>query len=539
MIRDVTISNVRTFAGRNWTFPLKSLTAFCGTNSAGKSTVLKALLLLKQNTVGAEVSPEHLARVEFVGRYVDLGDFRSLVTGNDVKKPIIIGLSYDSAWSKNNLNTIGSFVSKAKFAKLKKLTADHEGIPGLVKVRFEFRHYSTQPKKATKQEDVAGIGVMYQATFEVSVLGIHILSFTIGMTQPGEEDLLAGKPFSDHVPHFVAMPSRFFDAFGGRKVIEPVQTYGENIAFGLLMRGILPTSIVGKDLESKAVRKSQYSPATAVLPPMMNKIISDLRNELTRVEYIGPLRAPARRYYMLDRADALSADVIGESVPYILRDQLSKRIRACLPNAPQTPVNTTLKSALNAWVSYLKLSEVSKEHEPKEISAEYHRGVIGEVRLRGIGRKAFSLADTGFGFSQILPILVKGLTAPRHSIIMIEQPELHLHPALQVRLASFFVSLVYADRSVLIETHSEHLINSLRVLAAEDLEHQLASKIKIFFLSCVNERPCITDLTVREDGTVPEWPREFFGEAGELTGRLLRAQKAKRTQGALPEASAQ
>ena len=86
------------------------------------------------------------------------------------------------------------------------------------------------------------------------------------------------------------------------------------------------------------------------------------------------------------------------------------------------------------------------------------------------------------------------------------------------------MSLTAASKCVLIETHSEHIVNAIRVLAAEDSTSQFARYCRILFLDTESGRPLIRRLEILADGTVPEWPRQFFGEALSLSARLLRAQ---------------
>ena len=116
------------------------------------------------------------------------------------------------------------------------------------------------------------------------------------------------------------------------------------------------------------------------------------------------------------------------------------------------------------------------------------------------------------------------LTDPGSTLI-VEQPELHLNPAIQVRLADFISAMVRAGKQIIIETHSEHLVNAIRVIAAEDESGDLSSKCEIFFIDIEDGVVKVSELSMKPDGTVPEWPHNFFGEAASLTGRLLRAQK--------------
>jgi predicted ATPase len=124
--------------------------------------------------------------------------------------------------------------------------------------------------------------------------------------------------------------------------------------------------------------------------------------------------------------------------------------------------------------------------------------------------------------------LVKILLAPPGSTILIEQPEVHLNPALQVRLAEFLAAGIASRKQIVLETHSEHIVNSLRALIAES-RGDLSEQIRIYYLEPGPAGlPAIHDLEVRPDGTVPDWPRSFFGESIHLSSRLLAAQRRKK-----------
>jgi predicted ATPase len=159
-------------------------------------------------------------------------------------------------------------------------------------------------------------------------------------------------------------------------------------------------------------------------------------------------------------------------------------------------------------------------------------GIVVQLSIRGAGGEGnHSLADSGFGYSQVLPILVRGLLSEVGDTFIVEQPELHLNPALQVRLAYFFLAMAFAGKQLILETHSEHIVNTLRVLAAEDPTKRASSLMSIFFLDAQGGKTNVQDISVRSDGTVPRWPNHFFGEARTLAGRLLRAQSGTPNQG--------
>jgi len=203
----------------------------------------------------------------------------------------------------------------------------------------------------------------------------------------------------------------------------------------------------------------------------------------------------------------------------------------CIPGKKKI-ISEPLTVALNRWLHYLRSGDFPNEIEVQdEIETSTMKGILVELAIKSIGGdNSYALADSGFGYSQILPIIVRGLLTLPGCTLIIEQPELHLNPSLQVRLADFFASMVRADKQVFIETHSEHIVNAIRVLVAEKLFGDFSSKCEIFFLDNISGNPTVHTLSVKPNGTIPEWPYNFFGEAANLTGRLLRAQSKLATQ---------
>lgn len=135
------------------------------------------------------------------------------------------------------------------------------------------------------------------------------------------------------------------------------------------------------------------------------------------------------------------------------------------------------------------------------------------------------LTDVGFGVSQVLPVLVECLYVPRRSIVIFEQPEIHLHPRVQADLADLFVDAIRAregsaprDCQFIIESHSEHFLRRLqRRIAEEELSKDDAA---LYFVHTEGERARIEALDVDPFGNIQNWPENFFGdEMGDLVAR--------------------
>jgi len=144
------------------------------------------------------------------------------------------------------------------------------------------------------------------------------------------------------------------------------------------------------------------------------------------------------------------------------------------------------------------------------------------------------LMHVGVGVSQVLPILIVCLLASEDTTLIFEQPELHLHPFVQTRLADFFLSMSLLNKQCIIETHSEYLINRLRFRVASDSsplpQDSLNQKIKIYFTEKVEGVSQYREVTVNKYGAIVDWPKGFFDQSQREAEEILRASMAKRKQ---------
>lgn len=117
----------------------------------------------------------------------------------------------------------------------------------------------------------------------------------------------------------------------------------------------------------------------------------------------------------------------------------------------------------------------------------------------------------GFGITQILPIVVAALSVPEDSLLLIENPEVHLHPAGQALMGQFVAEVAYSGRQVIVETHSDHVLNGIRRsvrsggLPAEDVALH-------FFRARTPGVPQALSPTLDNSGNVDAWPEGFFDQ---------------------------
>ncbi len=222
--------------------------------------------------------------------------------------------------------------------------------------------------------------------------------------------------------------------------------------------------------------------------------------ELSGFHYIGPLRESPRRMYLSTGETPREVGTAGELGP------------AVLWSASQS--SQLDSEQLSEWCRRMGLAlKISLAR----LSGGFFRIMIEDL-YSGV---EVSLPDVGVGTSQLLPILIQGLIAPVGATFLLEQPEIHLHPKVQADLADFFIEVTRRDVGVIVETHSEHLINRLqRRIAEETLD---PAQVALYYVTPSADGSKIEPVHINEYGQIPSAPEGFFEEGFEETFGLMSA----------------
>ena len=167
--------------------------------------------------------------------------------------------------------------------------------------------------------------------------------------------------------------------------------------------------------------------------------------------------------------------------------------------------SSLLKYEVESW-----LSEIAT---PIEIATIPTTGsAISALQFRTPGGIWVRAPNMGFGVSYALPIVLAGLIASRDGILIVENPEAHLHPAGQSRMGSFLAWLAGKGVQVILETHSDHVLNGVRRAIAEFdyLSHEQA--LVNFFSSDAHAAPDVKELLFSSTGGIANWPPGFFDQ---------------------------
>lgn len=231
------------------------------------------------------------------------------------------------------------------------------------------------------------------------------------------------------------------------------------------------------------------------------------------LQYLGPLRESPQVLYN-PGPSRIDLGTKGEYTAAVLHAHQNRKYMVPLPDGSVR--NTRLGEALNLWLVELGLADEAKATD---------RGRLGiGLTVSPIGSgKDVDLTSVGVGVSQVLPVLLLCLLARRGSVVLMEQPELHLHPAMQLRLADFLLACAKSGRQIIIETHSEHLVNRLRLHVAQDETSTTSDHVQLLFAEQENGVTSYRTSQINPLGGLSEdWPKGFLDVGSDEAGQLLR-----------------
>jgi predicted ATPase len=241
-----------------------------------------------------------------------------------------------------------------------------------------------------------------------------------------------------------------------------------------------------------------------------------------QLRYLGPVRADPRPFYPVEDEPILGTRGKG-AIPYLLKRRHDKVRYAAGPSGEIR--EGKLLEAINEWLAHMQVT-TSLTIEPLE-SVAY----TAAVRTPSVTGRSVNLAQVGFGISQLLPVLILGLKNPADGFLLFEQPEIHLHPRLQGGLGDFLIGVARAGRTVMVETHSDHLVNRVRRRIAEDTTGKLAEMVQILFVHAGTEDDpgsYVEPLSIDESGAIVNCPADFFSESSDEAFAILNARRKKR-----------
>lgn len=438
------IGGLKSYAQPAQRIRLAPLTLVFGPNSAGKSSLLSTLTLLRQTLVSDK---PFILRTR--GDLADVGSFRLAVHKHDPATRITLGLGFRAPD-----RSVNSWIS-----------------PNVIReLAFSYGWDSTNERPLPSVVDI-------------DIDGFHE-TFTVD--GDGEEQQ------SDDSPEWLDFLASLAVA---REVLEPIAP--------------IPTQPVVRRADdlSPAGALAQGDPIAAARLGLGVQLKSELAEVLSRIAYLGPIRARPERSASLSTTAYNYVGPDGEYTTEVLAD------------------NPGLVDEVNEWFARLGIGYQIRIVTPTSDEVSVTAGdfaVLGLIDTRDDPPSLVSSRAVGYGISQITPIVVQSLLS-RHGMLLIEQPEVHIHPRLQAQVGDLLIHAVHeGGNQVLVETHSEHLV--LRLLRRIREGTLAPDDVAILYVDLLADGAAhVRHLDVDKSGELIDgWPGGFFDDRiEEVFGRRI------------------
>jgi predicted ATPase len=510
---------------------LRRITLLVGKNSSGKSTYLRALPLIKQSVRTRSTSP-----ILWYGDYVDFGSFNEVHTKARQDEPISFGFGFQKLRVRvsgtyeyrSQIRIIGSAYSEVNLGESDGLTKlrSYRVVVDEDELYFELDSRGAVSSLLVNGKDHTAFARRLSPKVNASE-AVPQISF---LGTKNDRVLLAGRRGAEVAEQEI---SRFLRPYMGYRMADttllrmvrrvryaPLARFSESMSKSrsdLVTWNQFIHQVTSWNRGLLVDLHAMYFIMT--LPEITYQLARRMHTTAQSIAYIGPVRATGERYYRFQELGVEQIDPQGRNLAMYL-NSLSK------------PAFQNFSRWLHTSLGY-------------EIDIERSRGHVQILLKEESSSEWFNVADMGYGFSQVLPVLAQiwssGRRAPPFSgypIIAIEQPELHLHPAYQARLANLFASIATEaqeeeeaedddedhidvdaaepDMKLIIETHSEAMINRFGELIAEGRLKPSDIAVYRFEKDELNDVSNVCVSRFLQDGTLDSWPIGFFASDAEF-----------------------
>lgn len=245
----------------------------------------------------------------------------------------------------------------------------------------------------------------------------------------------------------------------------------------------------------------------------LSDIVLLFEQQFQRLHYLGPIREYPQRTYIWGGEHPTNVGLKGELAVAAIIAAKNEKQRVYQGRGKQPH----LEERIASWLVELGLAHSFETRPLVRGGSQY------EVRIkRHEHSPEVLITDLGIGVSQILPVLVLCYYVDEGSTIILEQPELHLHPSVQSGLADVFIDVIQKRNvQIILESHSEHLLRRLqRRIAEGDLGNEQTS---LYFCDIEKGASTIAELDIDDSGNILNWPNGFFGD---MTSDMLEMAQA-------------
>lgn len=263
---------------------------------------------------------------------------------------------------------------------------------------------------------------------------------------------------------------------------------------------------------------SSFPSSTRLVPENIDPDSSEFIERIKNIIYISASRVGIQDLFPSPEDEQIShADVgcLGEFAPWWFENYSDEDINEAL-RYPEEKNSLTLRRQMNAWLGYIfpgaEVNTITID-DTGFVQLQFKNCNAGEWRRP---------ANIGFGLTYIFPILVAGLLAKPGQILIIDSPEAHLHPMGQSRIGTFLSKVSASGVQVIVETHSDHVLNGVRIAVNQKILEN--KKISIHFFKRETEGKnnlLITSPHIDSAGSLSEWPDGFFDQSEKDLSTLM------------------
>lgn len=495
-LRNLEIKNLRSLKDVG-EVPIAPITILLGKNSVGKSTFARVFPLLRQSVESKKRSP-----ILWFGDYVDFGSFEQAISRGE--EEISIGFNIDIFYDHEK---ISPWASKIYLEQPYRIGNERNFSINSARVVLTL---SGSEAVYAKKLSIATVDLSIELNFNESnkfkdllVNGEKIKLPENGkvMVQQGNilpllsfflERKLGGENYLFRTSQLVKQ----FDADLKPSVTKAMAKFAfigaEDLSVSISKRRVKKPEEFIKMLDYAKYLQKNFAINNCF--GLIDLIDEALKDYFSSVKYLKPLRATAERYYRRQDLSVQEIDAEGRNLPMFL-DSLTQ---------------SQLKDFQDWLDPVLGLS----------VSAKREGGQVMVVAKTDEDAEPYNIADMGFGISQVLPIAAQLWMVQKPRItkgfpVVIEQPELHLHPDYQARLADLFAASLGKNKnkrnSLIVETHSPHIVNRL----GELVESGKLAREDVAILLFEPSQDETKNVKIRvsnfdEEGVLQNWPFGFF-----------------------------
>lgn len=484
MINSVKIGNFKAF-GETQEIPIKPLTLLFGKNSSGKSSLIHNLLFLKKYFEDRNLN---IISIQKNDHTIDLGGIKQFIHNSNLENDLEFGFEFEKSTLIENKNILAQinqddsvkFNYRYKFEAVIDIKLVDQ--PQIKYLKLSGRQIPSSEKEKSYDRILLKFVPQKGSTKRLQLTSILPFEDPAWLCLLDEQDikLLIYNEVSFHVDRL-------------RK--EDYQMMANNLEINVLQEEELSKEF---PQSSNVLNMLWYGYFTSLLKPIRNWLIDNCK-----FSYLPPIRRIPKR-------NITSSDFNIEKYWHEIIENYNER------------------KIINTFLTHPTLLGLPYKLVVEDYQSSSRNNKIKVLRLKDTRNdNLLSFKDVGTGISQVLPILAM-IVAMKNEIILIEQPELHVHPALQSKLGKILSRIPKTSNRAIIETHSEHIIKAIQLEVAKfkstnGKEGLDRSNLAILYFSNENGRSIVREIELDDVGNFNEpWPDDFFDSSTDLTMERLK-----------------